>query len=274
MCAWSVVVPVKRLAVAKTRLRPALPGVEHDRLVLAMCRDTVTAALRCSAVGRVVAVTDDPLAGPALLAAGAHVIADEPGAGLNPALEHGAAAATRLAPADPVAVISADLPALRPADLAAALTAATGHRRAFVRDVGGTGTTLLAALAGEPLGAAYGPDSGRAHAASGAVELEGEWPSLRRDVDTAADLAAAAELGLGPHTTAVLGNVARMQATVRSYDPQTRSGSVLLDNGTPVEFGPAAFDAGGLRLLRIGQRVRLDRAPEGTVTRITLSTLP
>jgi cold shock CspA family protein len=48
-----------------------------------------------------------------------------------------------------------------------------------------------------------------------------------------------------------------MQATAYTYDPQTRSGSVLLDDGTPVPFDAAAFDAGGLRLLRPGQRVRI-----------------
>ncbi|MBT2387103.1 hypothetical protein [Streptomyces sp. ISL-11] len=48
-----------------------------------------------------------------------------------------------------------------------------------------------------------------------------------------------------------------MQATAYTYDPRTRCGSVLLDDGTPVPFDAAAFDAGGLRLLRPGQRVRI-----------------
>ena len=34
-----------------------------------------------------------------------------------------------------------------------------------------------------------------------------------------------------------------MQATVRSFDPAAGSGSVFLDDGTVVEFGPAAFAA-------------------------------
>ncbi|MFJ2741374.1 hypothetical protein ACIO3O_17090 [Streptomyces sp. NPDC087440] len=51
-----------------------------------------------------------------------------------------------------------------------------------------------------------------------------------------------------------------MQATAYTYDPETRSGSVLLDDGTPVPFDAAAFDAGGLRLLRAGQRVRIETA--------------
>ncbi|MFE5857762.1 hypothetical protein ACFQ61_31640 [Streptomyces sp. NPDC056500] len=64
-----------------------------------------------------------------------------------------------------------------------------------------------------------------------------------------------------------------MQATSFTYDPDTRSGSVLLDDGTPMEFDAAAFDAGGLRLLRSGQRVRIETAGEGTDRRITLVTL-
>jgi cold shock CspA family protein len=64
-----------------------------------------------------------------------------------------------------------------------------------------------------------------------------------------------------------------MQATSYTYDPETRSGSVLLDDGTPVDFDAAAFDAGGLRLLRPGQRVRIETEGEGEGRRITLVTL-
>ena len=48
---WSVVVPAKRLALAKTRLTPLPEGLDgppeaaHDRLVLALLADTVAAAL-------------------------------------------------------------------------------------------------------------------------------------------------------------------------------------------------------------------------------------
>ncbi|MCG5214469.1 hypothetical protein [Streptosporangium sp. KLBMP 9127] len=64
-----------------------------------------------------------------------------------------------------------------------------------------------------------------------------------------------------------------MQATVRSFDPATRSGSVFLDDGTQVPFGAAAFDAGPLRLLRSGQRVNI-AVSGGEITAITLSTFP
>jgi cold shock CspA family protein len=62
-----------------------------------------------------------------------------------------------------------------------------------------------------------------------------------------------------------------MQATAFTFDAETRSGSVLLDDGTPLEFGAEAFDAGGLRLLRPGQRVRIEQT-DGTITRVTLGT--
>src|SRR5919204_619987 len=71
----------------------------------------------------------------------------------------------------------------------------TAH--AIVPDASGTGTTLLTAPSGAALNPRFGTGSAAAHAASGAVPLVGPWPSLRRDVDTAADLRAAAALGLG-----------------------------------------------------------------------------
>ncbi|MDB1089609.1 hypothetical protein PJ985_18805 [Streptomyces sp. ACA25] len=64
-----------------------------------------------------------------------------------------------------------------------------------------------------------------------------------------------------------------MQATAYTYDPGTRAGSVLLDDGTPLSFGSEAFDAGGLRLLRPGQRVRIETTGEGEGRRITCVTL-
>ena len=65
-----------------------------------------------------------------------------------------------------------------------------------------------------------------------------------------------------------------MQATVRGFDPATRSGSVFLDDGTIVGFGPAAFAGSGLRLLRAGQRVAIRCDPGGTVVSLTLATFP
>jgi 2-phospho-L-lactate guanylyltransferase len=65
-----------------------------------------------------------------------------------------------------------------------------------------------------------------------------------------------------------------VQGTARVFDPVTRSGTVLLDDGTEVVFDGAAFDAGGLRLLRIGQRVKMRRDEAGRIVALTIVTLP
>jgi cold shock CspA family protein len=60
-----------------------------------------------------------------------------------------------------------------------------------------------------------------------------------------------------------------MEATVRTFSPGTRSGTVLLDDGTELAFDDAAFDAGEFRLLRPGQRVRIS-VEKTRVTRVAL----
>jgi 2-phospho-L-lactate guanylyltransferase len=206
---WSVVVPAKQLAVAKSRLRP-LTGrvpVGHDELVLALLADTVAAVRACPAVSAVLVVTDEERAADVVRALGARTVPDAPRRGRIAALAHGA----RAAGPGPVAAISSDLPALRPTELAAALAAAGAHAaagtaRAFAADAAGTGTTLLTAATGG-LDPRFGPGSAAAHEASGAVRLTGRWPGLARDVDTPEDLLAAREHGLGPATAALAGRL-------------------------------------------------------------------
>jgi len=65
-----------------------------------------------------------------------------------------------------------------------------------------------------------------------------------------------------------------MQATVATFDPATCAGTVLLDDGTRVEFSGAAFAASGLRRLRLGRRVRLERGADGTVAALAMVTMP
>jgi len=64
-----------------------------------------------------------------------------------------------------------------------------------------------------------------------------------------------------------------VQGTVAQFDPGTRAGVLLLDDGTRCEFGAAAFSASGLRLLRLGQRVQIVHGPDGEVVRISLPTM-
>ncbi|NGM11908.1 cold-shock protein [Verrucosispora sioxanthis] len=64
-----------------------------------------------------------------------------------------------------------------------------------------------------------------------------------------------------------------MQGTVATFDAATRSGLLLLDDGTELPFPSRAFDASGLRLLRLGQRVRVETDAAGDVVRVTLPTM-
>jgi 2-phospho-L-lactate guanylyltransferase len=64
-----------------------------------------------------------------------------------------------------------------------------------------------------------------------------------------------------------------MQGTVARFDPASGAASVLLDNGTAVDVPPLAFAASGLRLLRLGQRVRLKTDAERRVVGVALVTM-
>ncbi|MGH3978628.1 MAG: 2-phospho-L-lactate guanylyltransferase [Pseudonocardiaceae bacterium] len=205
-----LLVPVKPLALAKTRLLGAADRgtgepAAHARLALALARDTLTAAAAAGMVRRLVAISSDPVVHAAVTSDGVALIADEPDAGLNPALLHGEQRLRRADPAAAVAALQADLPALRPDELDAAVRAALGTgRRAFCADRAGTGTTLLVAPPGQPLDPCFGPGSAASHRGSGAVAIEGPWPGLRCDVDTGADLSVARRLGLGHFTRSAL----------------------------------------------------------------------
>jgi 2-phospho-L-lactate/phosphoenolpyruvate guanylyltransferase len=200
---WSLVVPVKVLARAKSRLA-VLAGPHRPALALAMAADTVAAALACPVVDRVIAVTDDAEAARALAGLGALVTEDEPGRGLNPALRHGAALAAARWPGSGIGALAADLPALRPAELDLGLREAARWDHSFVPDASGAGTTLYAARPGARFRPRFGPRSAERHRAAGAIELSlPGLASLRRDVDQPRDLTAASDLGVGPHTAAV-----------------------------------------------------------------------
>jgi 2-phospho-L-lactate/phosphoenolpyruvate guanylyltransferase len=200
---WTVVIPVKVLARAKSRLAP-FAGDRRGELALAFASDTVAAVLACPAVSHALVVTDDPVAARELSALGASVISDSPGDGLNAALVHGARVAGARWPGTGIAALSADLPALRPAELARALREAEAWPSAFVPDAQGTGTTMYTSTPGTPFQPMFGGPSRARHALSGVVELGLHGvPGLRRDVDTADDLRDAIALGAGTRTAAL-----------------------------------------------------------------------
>ncbi|MEV6836105.1 2-phospho-L-lactate guanylyltransferase [Streptomyces sp. NPDC051133] len=201
---WTLVIPLKPLARAKSRLSDTASDGVRPGLALAFAQDTVGAAMACPAVVDVAVVTDDELAARELAGLGARIVPDTPGSGLNAALRHGVSAVREKRPGIAVAALNADLPALRAAELGRVLAAAAEFPRAFLADAAALGTTLLAAAGGRELEPAFGTESRARHRASGAVELGlADVDSVRQDVDTGEDLRAALALGVGPHTAAV-----------------------------------------------------------------------
>jgi 2-phospho-L-lactate guanylyltransferase len=190
-----VLVPVKATAIGKSRI--AVPGPVRARLARAMAWDTVSAASRARRVRRVVALVEDEDDGTVLGGIRGVMAHHVRARGLNEAIDEGrqfvsgpSAGPVGGPQGPPVAVLPADLPSLRAAELDAALAAAAGLPLAVVADHQGTGTTLLAAAHAPLLDPHYGSGSFAVHLRVGAVPLVVAAASgLRRDVDVLADLA-------------------------------------------------------------------------------------
>jgi 2-phospho-L-lactate guanylyltransferase len=196
---FALLVPVKALSLAKTRLS-AVDAADREPLMRAFALDAIAAASQCPAVTQVHVVSDDP----GFEVHGARRLPDEGDGDLNRALHHASLRVRLDHPDLAVAAMCADLPSLRTEDLTAALSAALTSRW-FVADANGTGTTLLAAGPGVALDPHFGVDSALRHEESGASAVRADITSLRRDVDTEDDLAAALALGVGEHTARLLG---------------------------------------------------------------------
>jgi 2-phospho-L-lactate guanylyltransferase len=202
---FGVVVPVKPAAVAKSRLQPLGDDVRRE-LVGAFAVDTVLAALECPLVDRVLVVTDDVTLAGTMRDLGVLAIPDGQSGALNGSLSQGAAEVVRRRPTLRPVALCADLPALHPEDLAAALEVTLQRATpSFVADTAGVGTTMYVAPSLAAFVPRFGARSAEVHSADGAVEVGLEdIGTLRRDVDTPEDLRVAAELGLGSRTSWVI----------------------------------------------------------------------
>lgn len=199
-----VLVPVKPPAVGKSRLGD-LPDDVRRAMATAFAHDTAAAAWAADRVAAVMVVTDDHRLAADFREAGLAVLPDGVAGDLNGTLVQAALEADRRWPGAAVAALCADLPALRPEELDEALGQVPDGGSALVADSAGTGTTMYAAWSATAFHPRFGPGSREAHAADGAHEVTGELPSLRQDVDEAADLGRVLLLGVGPRTAAVLG---------------------------------------------------------------------
>jgi 2-phospho-L-lactate/phosphoenolpyruvate guanylyltransferase len=201
-----LVIAVKRLAAAKTRLAPVFSAATREAVVLAMMVDTIRAALAVPALRSVTVVTPDQVAADTARQLGAQALTDPTPDGHRDPLNNAIAAAEAVVRESTpnIVALQGDLPALQPQELAEAIAAARSYPRSFVGDRHGTGTSALFAF-DVPLEPRFGPDSARRHQHSGAIELTGAWPGLRCDIDTPDDLMMARRLGVGSATVQAIG---------------------------------------------------------------------
>jgi 2-phospho-L-lactate guanylyltransferase len=189
----SVVVLAKDSRFAKTRL--GLPSDEARRLAVRLAGSTVRAALAAETVGSVLVVTGDPGIAVDAVGAGAVVVTEPRPLGINRAADLGRRRALELRPHAPVAIIVADLPALRPSDVDAVVTEFLGHGRPlFVADAEGVGTTFLIHGPRRSLGYGFGRGSAAMHVRLGYQPARTSPYALCRDLDTPEDLADLAHL--------------------------------------------------------------------------------
>lgn len=201
-----VVVPVKPPAFGKSRLG-GLGDDQRRRLAAAFALDTVAACLAAGSVAQVLVATDDAWFSAELAALGCAAVPDGDTNDLNSALRQAVAEARRRWPDLVPVALCADLPALRPAELDAALGSLVPGCASFVPDAAAVGTTLYTAPY-DGFDPHFGVDSRAAHLAAGALEVRGDLPSVRRDVDDRDDLRQAVILGVGPRTAALASELA------------------------------------------------------------------
>jgi 2-phospho-L-lactate guanylyltransferase len=254
---WSVVLPVKGLSAAKSRMAAVSPAASE--LAFAFYQDTLNAALASPLVAEVVVATSDERVAAVAIARGCTVVSDADHPGINPAAR---AAAAERGGAGGVAIVVSDLPALTAAAITSVLTTASGYPTCFLADADGTGTTMWLSSGGAAIDPRFGLASRTAHNEAGAVdlvaahpEMSGNWAAARRDVDTDAALADAIAMGVGTCTSAAIAPAAERLVTVlaRSEDRV----DIVDEDGLRGEVAWAPVAAAGLRDLHPGQRIVL-----------------
>lgn len=227
--AWgdaTVIVPVARLARAKTRLREILSPEDRTLLVLSLLEGTVRAAVGANAVTRVLVVSPDPLVLERAAVLGAEPVPQR-SRGLNPALREALLRVT--APEHVAAILPADIPMVTAAEIDRVFATFTRQRRShravgLVPDRRGGGTNALLLAPATAIDVHFGARSrSRHHAAARSagvlyVEIES---TIGVDVDVAEDLELMSAL---------------------SPDWRSRVGANCSGNDSPAGSGPAPVE--------------------------------
>ena len=189
----TAVVPVKRFAVAKSRLATGVEETRKPDLVAAMVADVLEAISEARLVERTIVVSQEPLAAELAAAAGADLLSDFEDSSHSAAALAGIAAA-EAAGAGCVALLPGDCPLLDPRELDKMLTGVPDRYVAVIPDRHGTGTNALVLAPPDAIEPSFGEGSRERHVAAaraaGVPYGVEELPSLGLDLDTPADIVA------------------------------------------------------------------------------------
>jgi 2-phospho-L-lactate guanylyltransferase len=210
MNCWGIV-PVKRLSAAKSRLAPRLSLRQRRELVCTLLTRTLGILASEKRIAGILVVGRDRTVRAIAANHGAKFVQEKTNDGLNRALARAAREAVRRG-ADAVMVLPADLPLMKPSDIAGALKSA--GKTPFVRiapDHTGHGTNLLLAAPPGLIRFSFGEDSFRRHAtagrSAGARVSVIRRASLAQDLDCPEDLVRLYKVGLNESTKNTKGNL-------------------------------------------------------------------
>ena len=179
---WYVVIPVKRLSRAKSRLAPHSHR-QRQALAYQFVWHVLATARDAQGIAGICVVTNDPRVAVLARRLGASALLERGGRGMDAAVRNAVVLLSVRHGVVPCAVLTADLPGLEAEELTSALQAATSYSKAVVGDADGNGTVLLTSRSGAELVPRYGHGSLLRHRQGGHAPLAGAWPGLRRDVD-------------------------------------------------------------------------------------------
>jgi 2-phospho-L-lactate/phosphoenolpyruvate guanylyltransferase len=189
----TAVVPVKRFAVAKSRLAPGVDEARKPELVAAMIADVLEAIGKARQIERTIVVSQEPMAVDLAAAAGAELVSDFDDSSHSAAALAGIAAA-KASGARCVALLPGDCPLLDPRELDKVLTGVPESYVGIVPDRHGTGTNALVLAPPSAIEPSFGEGSRDRHVeaarAAGIAYGVEEIPSLGLDLDTPADIVA------------------------------------------------------------------------------------
>jgi len=191
-----VVVPVKDLSLAKSRLSALLGPKERIGLVEAMLSDVLGALSRARLIETVSVITPNRSLARLFESPNIHILNDPPGASLNDAIDAVTQRSSKTKPGTALLVIPVDVPLVKSSTIDSMISESQNHNGPCVVAVQSRdqGTNALLRRPPDSIRARFGPGSFGVHMAeagrNGVGFVRFQSADLELDIDTSDDLLA------------------------------------------------------------------------------------